>query len=72
LGLVPNGGRPPDAAESPAIPGQGFKAMSLIQFFVAILLVGVFCLIPAGIYLFARCFTGRGWTFLDYNRDANP
>jgi hypothetical protein len=21
--------------------------------------------------VFAKCFTGRGWTFMDYNRDAD-
>jgi len=46
--------------------------MSLVQFFVAIALGLVFCLLPAGIYVFARCFTGRGWTFMDYNRDQHP
>jgi hypothetical protein len=45
--------------------------MSLGQFFVAIVLVGFFCgLAPAGIYVFAKCFTGRGWTLMDYNPEA--
>jgi hypothetical protein len=24
------------------------------------------------IYIFAKCFTGRGWTFMDYNPDEHP
>jgi hypothetical protein len=45
--------------------------MSLLHAMVLIVLLGFFCLLaPAGIYVFARCFTGRGWTFMDYNPDA--
>jgi len=36
------------------------------------LLAFFFALAPVAIYVFAKCFTGRGWTFMDYNRDADP
>jgi hypothetical protein len=36
------------------------------------LLLGFLVLAPAAIYVFARCFTGHGWTFMDYNPDAPP
>jgi len=45
--------------------------MSLTHAFVLIVLVGFFLLLaPAAVYVFARCFTGRGWTFMDFNREA--
>ena len=47
--------------------------MSPIHIFVAIVLVGFFCMVaPVSIYAFGKCFTGRGWTFMDYNSDEHP
>jgi uncharacterized protein YqfA (UPF0365 family) len=46
--------------------------MSPIHITVAIILVAFFCIVPVGIYVFAKCFTGRGWTLMDYNRDEYP
>jgi hypothetical protein len=52
---------------------EELKGMSLIQAFVAIICVGFFfVLAPVSIYVFAKCFTGRGWTLMDYNPDAHP
>jgi hypothetical protein len=46
---------------------------ALWQFFVAIVLVGFFLFVaPLAIYIFAKCFTGRGWTFMNYNPDEHP
>jgi hypothetical protein len=45
--------------------------MSLAHSLVWIVLLGFFCFLgPVAIYMFARCFTGRGWTFMDFNTDA--
>ena len=46
--------------------------MSPLHIFVLIVLLGFFFLAPGAIYVFAKCFTGRKCTFLDYNRDAQP
>jgi hypothetical protein len=46
--------------------------MSVMHISVFIVLIGFFCfLAPVAIYVFAKCFTGRGWTLMDYNRDAD-
>jgi len=46
--------------------------MSPMHIGVVIVLIAFFCVLaPVAIYVFARCFTGRGWTFMDYNRDAD-
>jgi len=46
--------------------------MSVTHIVVLIVLIGFFCIAPVAIYVFAKCFTGRGWTFMNYNRDADP
>jgi len=47
--------------------------MSALHIFLLLVLMGFFCLLaPVGIYVFAKCFTGRGWTFMDYNPDEHP
>ena len=47
--------------------------MLLIHIVFAALLLGFFCVLaPGGIYVFAKCFTGRGWTLMDYNADEHP
>jgi hypothetical protein len=46
--------------------------MSPLHIFVLFVLLGFFCLAPGAIYVFAKCFTGRKWTFMDYNPDAHP
>ncbi len=47
--------------------------MSLLQGFVFIILLGFFSVVaPVTIFVFAKCFTGRGWTFMDYNPDEEP
>jgi hypothetical protein len=52
---------------------NGVKVMSPIHVVVSIVLVAFFCVVaPVGIFVFAKCFTGRGWTFMDYNRDEYP
>jgi hypothetical protein len=52
---------------------KGLKVMSLLQGFVFIILLGFFSVVaPVTIFVFAKCFTGRGWTFMDYNPDEEP
>ncbi len=47
--------------------------MSILSISLSIVLIGFFCLLaPTSIYVFAKCFTGRGWTFMDYNPDEHP
>jgi hypothetical protein len=47
--------------------------MSAMSITLSIVLIGFFCLFaPASIYVFAKCFTGHGWTFMDYSRDEHP
>jgi hypothetical protein len=46
--------------------------MSPIHIFESIVLLAFFCMLgPVVIYTFARCFTGRGWTLMDYNPDEH-
>ncbi len=52
---------------------EGSKNMSPMHIVVLAVLLLFFCLLaPVGIYVFAKCFTGRGWTFMDYNPDEHP
>jgi len=52
---------------------EGSKNMSPMHIVVLVVLLLFFCLVaPVGIYVFAKCFTGRGWTFMDYNPDEHP
>jgi hypothetical protein len=44
--------------------------MSLMHAVVWVVLLGFFCISPVAIYVFAKCFTGRGWTMMDYNPDV--
>ena len=44
--------------------------MSLTHALVWIVLLGFFLSAPVAIYVFSRCFTGRGWTLMDYNSEA--
>ena len=47
--------------------------MSPLQIGASIVLIGFFLfLAPLAIFGFAKCFTGRGWTFFDYNPDEHP
>ncbi len=47
--------------------------MSPMHIFLWVVLLGFFCfLAPVSIYVFAKCFTGRGWTLMDYNPDEHP
>jgi hypothetical protein len=56
-----------------AFVAEELMRMSVMHTTVFIVLIAFFCVIaPAAIYVFAKCFTGRGWTFMDYNRDADP
>jgi hypothetical protein len=44
-----------------------------MHIFVLVVLLGFFFLLaPVAIYVFAKSFTGRGWTFMDYNPDEHP
>ena len=45
----------------------------LLHIVVFVVLAGFFLMLaPVGIYVFAKCFTGQGWTFMEYNPDEHP